>query len=38
MKIRTDYADKQWLRRPERLQRWQVIAAVVALVLALAEY
>ena len=38
MKTQLDYANKQWLRRPERLQRWQVIAAVVALVLALAEY
>lgn len=35
--MKLDYADKQWLHRPERLQRWQIIAAVVALVLALAE-
>lgn len=38
MKTQHDYASKAWLRRPERLRRWHVIAAVVGLLLGFVEY
>jgi hypothetical protein len=28
-----DYANKQWLRRPERLRRWHILAMLAALLL-----